>query len=128
KNDDGFVADAIYDTLTGIEDGCTVVDPVDMTRRKKIAPGTPHEDLLVPVFREGKCVYDQPPLAQVRQRTIDQLAMLHPTVKRFTNPHRYPAGLEKKLFDLRAEMVLNAKELREERRGEDIPAATTVDT
>src|SRR5438552_16184964 len=126
KSPSGLVADAIYDTLIGIdEEGSTIIDPADMTRRKKIAPAAAHEELLVPIFREGKCVYDQPPLAQVRQRAIDQLAMLHPTVKRFTNPHRYPAGLEKKLFDLRNDMVLKAKELRED-RPEEIPKATTV--
>ncbi len=109
KPDGCFIADAIYDTLTSIGDGCCVIDPADMTRRKAIEPGTPHEDLLVPIFREGKCVYDQPPLAQIRQRTLDQLAALHPTIRRFKNPHRYPAGLEQKLFDLRNELILKAK-------------------
>src|SRR5438477_10211546 len=69
KNDSGLVGDAIYDTLTGIDDddACTIVDPLDMTRRRKIAAAAAHEDLLVPIFREGKCVYDQPPLVQARQ-------------------------------------------------------------
>ena len=125
KSPSGLVADAIYDTLIGIdEEGCTIIDPADMTRRKRIAPAAAHEELLVPIFREGKCVYDQPALAQVRQRTIDQLAMLHPTVKRFTNPHRYPAGLEKKLFDLRNDLVLKANELRE--GGAAVMPATTA--
>jgi hypothetical protein len=111
-----FIADAIYDTLLGLDDAspCTVVDPADPIRRKKIAAGMAHEDLLVPIFRDGKCVYEQPPIAQVRQRAIDQLNMLHPAVKRFNNPHRYPAGLEKKLFDLRYELILKAREGREE--------------
>jgi nicotinate phosphoribosyltransferase len=69
-----FTADAIYDTLTGIRDGCTIVDPMDILRRKVIEPGTPYDDLLVPIFRDGKAVYDPPPLPQVRQRTREQLA------------------------------------------------------
>jgi nicotinate phosphoribosyltransferase len=110
RDDQGqFFADAIYDTLVGIGDGCTIIDPADMTRRKTIRPGTAYDDLLVPVFRDGRCVYDQPPLAQLRQRTIDQLAALHPSVKRFKNPHRYPAGLEKTLFDVRNELILKAR-------------------
>jgi nicotinate phosphoribosyltransferase len=110
KDDVGhFIADAIYDTLTGIGDGCTIVDPADMTRRKPIDRGTAHEDLLVPIFRDGKCVYDQPPLPQTRQRTLHQLTALHPTIRRFANPHRYPAGLEENLFNLRTELVLKAR-------------------
>jgi nicotinate phosphoribosyltransferase len=119
----GFIADAIYDTITGMDEGAvTIIDPADPIRRKKIGAGMAYEDLLVPVFRDGKCVYEQPPIAQVRQRAIDQLGMLHPAVKRFTNPHRYPAGLEKKLFDLRHELILKAREGREE-HAVDIAAA-----
>ena len=109
-----FIADAIYDTLTGIADGCTIIDPLDMARRKAIRPGTAYDDLLVPVFRDGKCVYDQPPLPQIRQRTLDQLAALHGSVKRFNNPHRYPAGLEKRLYDIRNELILKAKGYEDE--------------
>ena len=51
----GFIADAIYDTLTGIDgDAITIVDPLDMTRRKTVRAAMPHEDLLVPIFRAGK--------------------------------------------------------------------------
>jgi nicotinate phosphoribosyltransferase len=109
RTESGFVADAIYDTLTGIEDTCTIVDPLDVTRRKTVDAGTAHEDLLVPIFREGKAVYDQPPLVQIRQRTSEQLAMLHPSIRRFANPHRYPAGLEQKLFELRNNLIVGAQ-------------------
>jgi hypothetical protein len=114
KCDGQFFADAIYDTLSGIDDGATIVDPTDVTRRKRIDTAAEFEDLLVPIFREGKCVYDQPPLAQVRQRTLDQLAAFHPSVKRFKNPHRYPAGLEKKLSDLRTKLILQARNLHQQ--------------
>ena len=104
-----FIADAIYDELSGIGDGGTIVDPMDMTRRKVIERGAASEDLLVPVIRGGKVVYDPPPLAQSRQRTFDQLAALHPSIRRFANPHRYPAGLEERLFNLRNELILQAR-------------------
>jgi nicotinate phosphoribosyltransferase len=105
------VADAIFDEPTGIpaSGGCTIVDPMDMTRRKTVPAGTPHEDLLVPIFRGGKLVYDPPAIDQIRQRTQSQLALFHWGVKRFVNPHQYPVGLEKRLFDLRTELILKAR-------------------
>lgn len=115
KDAKGFIADAIYDTLTGISETCSIIDPNDPIRKKTIAADTTFEDLLVPIFREGRPVYEQPQLPDIRQRTIDQLAMLHPTTKRFTNPHRYPAGLELKLYELRASLIAKA-------RGESPPA------
>jgi nicotinate phosphoribosyltransferase len=108
------IADAIYDEPTGIADGCTIVDPMDMTRRKTIPPGVPHDDLLVPLFRAGKLVYSTPPIEQVRERTQKQLALFHPGVKRFINPHQYPVGLERRLFDLRTELILKARGLHNE--------------
>ena len=38
----------------------SIVDPVDMTRRKRIPHGARHQDLLVPVLRSGQSVYDDP--------------------------------------------------------------------
>jgi len=109
-----FVADAIYDTASiGIgnsgKGGTTIVDPMDMTRRKRIPPGTEYEDLLVPVLRGGRRVYDPPPITASRQRTFEQLAMFHAGIKRFVNPHQYPVGLERRLFDLRTELILKAR-------------------
>ncbi|HSN13545.1 MAG TPA: nicotinate phosphoribosyltransferase [Anaeromyxobacteraceae bacterium] len=108
----GFLADVIWDELTGLPDAPILVDPVDPTRRRELAAGTPGEDLLVPVFRGGKRVYDPPPLAESRARTIAQLAEFHPGVKRFVYPHQFPVGLERGLYDLRTRLVLEARHVK----------------
>jgi len=108
-DEERFVADAIYDTLTGIGDSPTIVDPNDMTRRKTIPAGMKSEELLVPIMRRGEIVYEPPAIGRVRERTAEQLAKLHPTIKRFVNPHTYPVGLEERLFDLRTELILKAR-------------------
>jgi len=87
----------------------TIVDPHDWTRSKNIPHDAEHEDLLVPVFRHGQNVYKSPPLKELRQKTQNQLTHLHSGIKRFLNPHRYPAGLEYRLHQLRNQLVLNLK-------------------
>jgi len=109
RRDAEYMADAIYDETLGLDAAPTIVDPLDMTRRKQIPAGTPHEDLLVPIFRAGQYVYDAPDLAATRARAADQLAHLHAGVKRFVNPHQYPVGLERRLFDLRTDLILKAR-------------------
>ena len=109
RSDREFVGDAIYDRELGAPAEFTIVDPLDATRRKHIPATTPYEDLLVPVFRGGELVYDQPPLAAIRQRTGEQLSMLHPGIKRFANPHQYPVGLEATLNDVKTRLVLAAR-------------------
>jgi len=86
-----------------------IVDPLDFSRQKKISGQTRHEDLLVPVFRGGKCVYDEPPLAAMRARTGAQLAMFHAGVKRFVNPHQFAAGLELSLHEMKSRLILKAR-------------------
>lgn len=104
------VADMIFDAEQGVPEGPAVlVDPMDLTRRKEVAAETPWEDLLVPVFRGGKRVYGPPPLAEVRRRTAAQLAQFHSGVKRLANPHRYPVGLEQRLFALKTRLILEAR-------------------
>jgi nicotinate phosphoribosyltransferase len=107
-----FMADMIFDEELGAPAAPTIVDPADLTRRKGIPQRTPWEDLLVPVFRDGKRVYDPPPLDEVRRRGMDQLGRLHTGIKRFANPHQYPVGLELELFDLKVRLILEARERR----------------
>jgi nicotinate phosphoribosyltransferase len=105
----GFLSDVIWDELTGLEEAPLIVDPLDPTRRREIPAGTPGEDLLVPIFRGGRRVYDPPPLAASRARAAEQLAGFHAGVKRFVNPHQFPVGLERRLYDLRTRLVLEAR-------------------
>ena len=106
------IADAIYDIHDETLDwtnGCTVVDPSDPTRRKSVTSSTRSEDLLVPVLRNGKEVYQSPALKDIRDFATQQRARLHPAIRRFVNPHRYPAGLEQSLHERKMQMVLDAK-------------------
>jgi nicotinate phosphoribosyltransferase len=57
RSDKEFIGDGIFDVERGAPAAFTIVDPLDATRRKHIAPETPFEDLLVPIFRRGKPVY-----------------------------------------------------------------------
>ena len=105
-----FIGDAIYDETRVLSRDVTIVDPVDVTRRKHFPAGTKHEDLLVPVLRRRKLVYDLPRLTDIRARAQEQLAMLYRGIKRLNNPHQYPAGLEMSLHEFKTELILRAKE------------------
>jgi len=103
------VGDAIYDLGHPPEKACTIVDPADITRRKTFRPGMQSCDLLVPVFRDGRQVGELPSLEAIRHRAAEQLAAMHPGVKRFVNPHRYPVGLEIGLHQRKTELILKQR-------------------
>jgi nicotinate phosphoribosyltransferase len=82
---------------------------MDATRRKTVPADAAQEELLVPVVRAGRIVYTPPSLAESRARTRQQLARLHPGIKRFVNPHQYPVGLDPALHERRTRMILEAR-------------------
>ena len=106
---ESFIGDAIYDLDLGIGDCPTLVDPVDPVRRKQIPPDATYADLLVPLYRRGVRVGAAPSLDDARARARSQLAALHPGVRRFDNPHRYPAGYEEALHREKMARVLAAR-------------------
>ena len=113
RDERGFLADMIFDedrSADDTADSTTMIDPLDFTKRRRFDAGQPFEDLLVPVFRAGRQVYDCPDIHATRARVQEQLAGLHPGVKRFVNPHTYPVGLEKSLHDLKTELILKLRE------------------
>ncbi|MCI0723447.1 MAG: nicotinate phosphoribosyltransferase [Acidobacteria bacterium] len=108
-SDEGFIADAIYDLQLGIEESCTLVHPLDFTRRKRIPKDTRYADLQVPIYRDGRRIYTPPSLPEIREHARNQLDRLHRGIRRFVNPHVYPVGLERRLHDLKTKLILQAR-------------------
>ena len=104
-----FVGDMIFNQGAAMRNERVIVDPVDMTRSKKIAAEAQFEDLLVPIFKEGAQVYECPPLGEIRSHTLEQLEGFHGGVKRLLNPHEYPVGLEAGLHRLKTDLILQTR-------------------
>ncbi|MCE9546385.1 MAG: nicotinate phosphoribosyltransferase [Planctomycetia bacterium] len=116
------VADMIYNELQGKPgdtpvnpnnamnpNNTVMVDPFDPLRRRSLPADHTAADLLVPVVRQGKIVGDRPPLGDVREFAAKQIGSFHAGVRRLLNPHQYPVGLEKSLYELRTQLVLEAR-------------------
>ncbi len=110
ERDGEYVADVIYDDKTDLKTGCVMVDPLDMTRQKRITAELRHEDLLKPIFRKGKKVYNLPKITEIKDYAQKSLKAFHSGVKRFINPHQYPVGIEKSLYNLRTELIMQSRE------------------
>ncbi|MES2695918.1 MAG: nicotinate phosphoribosyltransferase [Verrucomicrobiota bacterium] len=101
-----FIADMIYNEYAPPAGARAIVDPNNTTRRKAIPADATQEDLLVPIFRGGVLVYEEPTLEAIRTRAREQLSKLYAGTKRLLHPHEYPVGLEPGLFDLKMELIL----------------------
>ena len=62
-------------------------------------------ELLVPIFKNGECVYTSPTVKEIQAYCKDEVASLWEEVRRFENPHRYYVDLSKKLWDIKHELL-----------------------
>jgi nicotinate phosphoribosyltransferase len=105
-----WIADMIYNELQQDKDEYQIIDPADPTRRKGIkAADYTAEELLVPVFVSGDCVYKSEDINTIRERHHSNVSGLHKSIRRFANPHNYPVGLEAGLYQDRMDLILKLK-------------------
>ena len=64
--------------------------------------------LLVPIFKNGELVYQQPELKDIREYCREQVQALWAEVKRFENPHNYYVDLSQKLWDIKQDLLREA--------------------
>jgi nicotinate phosphoribosyltransferase len=82
----------------------TIFDPEFTYKRKKLTNFTAKK-LQVEVFRNGECVYNCPPIADIRAYCEEQLSLIWDEVKRFENPHAYYVDLSEPLWKLKRELL-----------------------
>lgn len=99
-----YVGDIVYDELDGRTEPFTGVEHFDPNHQETFS-GLEHEDLLRPIFRKGKLVYECPSLQKIRSRVAEELKKLPSSMERFTNPQPYFSGLEKGLYQKKLELI-----------------------
>ena len=102
-NDTGkAIADylTVYDETVDDSGSLTIFDPEATWKKKEVYDFTAKE-LQVPIFVQGKRVYDNPSLNEIRAYCQQQVETLWDEVRRFDNPHTYYVDLSQKLWDIK---------------------------
>lgn len=82
----------------------TIFDPKATWKQRTLTNFTVRE-LLVPIFRQGHLVYNQPTLEEIQRYCKAQTDTLWDEVKRYENPHLYNVDLSSKLWKLKHDML-----------------------
>ena len=116
KSDGQAIADyiTVYDEKVDESKPLMLFDPIYTWKKQEITDYTAKE-LLVPIFRDGKRVYDLPSVEDIRTSCAAQVDNLWDEVRRFENPHRYYVDLSQKLWDLKQTLLENGGRLPEEK-------------
>lgn len=108
KLTDKIKADLIaldYETINENED-LTIFDPIN-TWKKMILKANEYyvKELLEPVFKDGKCVYKERKVIEIKEYCEKQKEGLWNEHKRLINPHILPVDLSLDLYNLKKDMI-----------------------
>ena len=100
------IADQItlYNEVIDDEKPLVIFDP-HFTWKKKTVESYTARELLVPVFKDGVCVYDRPTVEEIRAYCAAEIETLWDEVKRLDNPHRYYVDLSEALWELKHRLL-----------------------
>ena len=90
----------VFDEVVDDSQPRTIFDPNATWKTKTLTDFTAKE-LLVPIFKNGECVYESPEIEKIAEYCREQISLLWDEVKRFENPHDYYVDLSKKLWDIK---------------------------
>jgi nicotinate phosphoribosyltransferase len=107
--DGKFIADTIYEIDHAVSEPCAIVD-VESERTTEVPAGTEYSDLLVPVFRRGKLIYQAQKIQASRDYMRKQFSCAPPEILQLRDPTSYTIGLERSLHELRSTLIARAKE------------------
>lgn len=101
----------IYDETVDDSRPIEIFDPEHVWKRKLMENYTAQE-LLIPVFKGGKQIYEFPSLDEIREHCKAEIEGLWDEVRRFTNPHNYYVDYSEKLWNVKHEMLTSSLKSR----------------
>lgn len=94
----------LHDEDIDPEQPLTIFHPMYPWKKRKLQ-NFRVEELLVPVFVDGKLVYDSPSVAQSAERLKEQKESIWPEYRRMTNPEEFHVDLSQQLWDLKQDLL-----------------------
>lgn len=81
-------------------------DPLEPWKKTKLEGGTYRmREMIVPVFKNGECVYESPKVMDIREYCSAELDTLWDETRRLFNPHQVYVDLSKKLYDMKINLL-----------------------
>lgn len=99
--DEEAIVDVMYDLKLGISETPEMVSLSSPHTMTKVSEYDGFIDLLEPIFRKGKCVYQQPSIHEMREHTLLEVDQFIKT----KGKSEYTVGLEKNLHELKQKLI-----------------------
>jgi nicotinate phosphoribosyltransferase len=103
-----FVADVIYDEPSGLSEPLRLV-PLGADTGQLPPEHAEQADLLIPIFRAGRCLYSPPSAAEARAFADAQLASCDDSLLAVCDARPYLVGWDTGLFELRSRLFTQTR-------------------
>ena len=88
------------------EQDLTIFDPIETWKKTTLKGGTYEmREIMVPVFKDGVCVYESPAVMDIRQYAIEEQNTLWDESRRLINPHQVYVDLSDKLYAMKNQLI-----------------------
>ena len=94
----------VYDEVVDDTQDLEIFDP-EATWKTKQVYNFEARELQVPIFKNGKLVYELPALKDIRAYCLAEVDRLWDEIKRFENPQTYYVDLSQKLWDIKYRLL-----------------------
>lgn len=111
---DNVTNKAIADVITLHDEVIDETKPYEIfhplyTWKRKSLENFTAKKLLVKIFEDGHCIYENPNIHEIRDYCKDQLDLMWDEVKRFERPHRYFVDLSHDLWNIKDKLLKEHK-------------------
>ncbi|MFI3213389.1 MAG: nicotinate phosphoribosyltransferase [Eubacteriales bacterium] len=81
-------------------------DPLEPWKKTKMKAGTfTLREMMVPIFLNGKCIYESPSVMDIRSYCQEELSTLWDETRRLFNPHKVYVDLSARLYDIKIQLL-----------------------
>lgn len=88
------------------EEPLLLFDPAEPWKKTRLLPGEfTLREMMIPIFRDGACVYDFPKTMDIREYCLKEQTTLWEESRRLVNPHQIYVDLSRKLYDTKLQLL-----------------------
>ena len=96
----------LNDEVFNENEDLTIFDPKEPWKKTILKSGEyTLREIMVPIFKNGKCVYESKDTMKIRDYCISELDTLWNEARRLVNPHNVYVDLSQKLYDIKMQML-----------------------
>lgn len=97
---------SLVDETFSEDEPMLLFDPGEPWKKTKLPAGSfTLRELMVPVFKDGECVYESPAVMDIRAYCQKELSTLWDETRRLVNPHKVYVDLSHKLYDIKISLL-----------------------